>query len=66
MTQTRKLAPTTYIPTGLNSLDGWPTLPVAAQPVSQPSLVSRVAKTVSRFLSDTASHDGVVPHRSAA
>ena len=66
MTQSGKLAPTTYIPTGLNSLDGWPTLPLATQPVSQPRLFSRVAKTVSRFLSDTASHDGVVPHRSAA
>ncbi len=55
-----------YIPTGLNSLDGWPSLPVITQPVSQPNLFSRVAKTVSLFLSDTAAHDGVVPHRSAA
>jgi hypothetical protein len=66
MTQTRKLAPTIYIPTGLNSLDGWPTLPVATQPVSKASLFSRVARTISLFLSDTAAHDGVVPHRSAA
>ena len=66
MTQERKLAPTMYIPTGLNSLDGWPAKPVAAQPVARPGLFSQMAQAVSRFLSDSAAHDGMAPHRSAA
>jgi len=66
MTQPRKLSPTTYIPTGLYSLDGWPTLPVAAQTASEPSLLSRMASSVSRFLFDTTTRDGLVPNRSAA
>ena len=65
MTQLRKLAPTMYIPTGLNSLDGWPTLPVTTQPTPEPSLFSRVAKTVSRFLFDTTPQDRAWPGEDA-
>lgn len=66
MTQPRKLAPTTYIPTGLNSLDGWPTLPETSDPVSEPRLFSRLGRTVSRFLFDAPRHEALLPDGRAA
>jgi hypothetical protein len=66
MTQPRKLAPTMYIPTGLYTLDGWPTLPETSIPVPGPGLFSQLGRTVSQFLFDTPRHKGFVPHRSTA
>jgi len=66
MNQSRRLAPTRYIPTGLYSLDGWPTLPARPQTEARPGLLDRMTRTFGQMLFRWSAPQALVPNRSAA